>query len=298
VKRAAGALATRARIQRKLNYTPEYKPRPPKASSQVTAFLRASNTTKEHAQETGDLRRHIDQTRTRDFLFSEAAKAKKYSIETGFDERTQSYRMPLEPWTGPKDSQRLYQRVMFTEPLRVADYAGADLPRLEWLRDEGLAGVDDDGFVRPLSDSRPAGRRAYPGAKVGDKKAGIGKYLRGLGRGLVLAAMANLMRHMPVSKIGRRKLAFADRRGGMSLSGYDVTTESNAIKSKSPDLDEYRYLSVSTVRTILKELLADGTLAEAEPPKAVRIQRSWRTLPRIFAPLPDAEPGRPPLEKS
>jgi hypothetical protein len=265
----------------------------PRQSPQVTAFLRVSNTLDIDAQKLPDLR-ILDQTRTRDFLDAERAKRKKYSIETGFDEQTQTYRAaPLEPWTGPKGSQRIYQRVMFADPRPVGDYAGADLAALEWMRGEGLAGVDDDGFVRPLSDSRPAERRAYPGAPGGDKRAKLGKTLRGLGRGLVLAAYANLQRHQPVSKIGRRKLALAERRGGMSLSAYDIATEANAIKAKRDDLDEYRYLSVSTVRAIVKELLADGALIEAEPPKALRAQRTWRTLPRVFAPMADAAPADP-----
>lgn len=263
----------------------------PRQSSQVTAFLRVSNTLEESAQKSSGQRKLIDQKRTRTFLDSEAGKRRKYSIETGFDEKTQTYRTaPLEPWTGPKGSQRLYQRVMFAEPATVGEYNANELKSIEWMRDEGLAGVDDDGFVRPLSDSRPAERRAYPGAPGGDKRARIGRQLREHGRGLVLAAMANLFRHQPVSKIGRRKLALADRKNGMSLSAYDITTEANAIKSKRSDLDEFRYLSVSTVRAIVKELLADGVLVEAEPPKAVRAQRTWRTLPRVFAPMAVAAP--------
>lgn len=269
----------------------------PRQSSQVTAFLRVSNTLDIDAQKLSGQRGCTDQTRTRDYLTSEAAKSKKYAIETGFDPKTQTYRTaPLEPWTGPKGSQRLYQRIMFADAAQVGEFRAADMAAIEWLRDEGLAGVDDDGFLRPLSDSRPTVRRAYPGAPVGDKKAKIGSTLRQLGRGLVLAAMANLMRHQPVSKIARRKLAFADRKHGMSLSAYDITTEANAIKAKRGDLDEYRYLSVSTVRAIVKELLADGVLIEAEPPKALRARRTWRTLPRIFAPMADATAPLEPLE--
>lgn len=253
-----------------------------RASSQVTAFLRDSNTLEENAQKLPDLR-IPDQKRTRDFLDGNRQKHRKYAIETGFDERTQSYRTaPLEPWTGPKGSMRLYQRVIFAEPRQVGDYNGADLASVEWMRAEGLAGVDDDGFVRPLSDSRKAERRSYPGAPVGDAKAKIGKSLRQYGRGLVLAAMANLMRHQPVSKIGRRKLALAHRRDGIALSAYDITTEANAVKAKRRDLGEYRYLSVSTVRTWIDQLLAGMDIFEAEPPKAVRVNRSWRTLPRVY----------------
>jgi hypothetical protein len=239
-----------------------------------------------------------DQKRTRTFLDTEAAKRKKYAIETGFDEETQAYRAaPLEPWTGPAGSQRVYQRIMFSDPVSITGYQAGELAAVEWMREEGLAGVDDDGLVRPLSDSRPAERRAYPGAPVkdtcrkvngahtctdGKHCAGFGRYLREHGRGLVLAAMANLMRHMPVGKVNRRKLALADRKHGMSLSAYDVTAEANAVKSKRPDLDEFRYLSVATVRSWLNDMLAAGDLHEAEPPKALRIQRSWRTLPRVF----------------
>lgn len=276
------ARAARAASGRELVYVP-------RQSSQVTAFLRVSNTTDRDAQKLSDQRQCTDQTRTRDYLTDQAAKCRKYSIETGFDDKTQTYRAaPLEPWTGPKGSQRLYQRVMFTAPVQVGEYSANELKSVEWLREEGLAGVDDDGFVRPLSDSRPAGRRAYPGAPVSDGKAKIGRTLRERGTGLVLAAVANLMRHLPVSKIGRRKLALADRKNGMSLSAYDVTTEANAVKAKRADLAEYRYLSVSTVRAVLKQLLAGGVLTEAEPPKALRARRTWRTLPRVFALIDDA----------
>lgn len=264
----------------------------PRQSSQVTAFLRVSQTLEENAQKSSGQPIRIDQVRTRDFLDSDRSKHRKYSIETGFDDRTGTYRTaPLEPWTGPKGAMRLYQQVMFGEPRQVGDYTGNEQAAVGWMRDEGLAGVDDDGLVRPLSDSRAPGRRAYPGAPGGDKKAKVGRQLRELGHGLVLAAVANLQRHQPVGKVSRRKLALADRKHGMSLSAYDITTEANAVKAKRADLAGYRYLSVSTVRAVLKKLLADGTLTEAEPPKAIRMHRTWRTFPRVFAPIGDNADG-------
>jgi len=255
----------------------------PTTNPQVRAFLRISQEEELNAQKRSDLQRHRGALRTRHFLDRERDKVRKYSIETGYDERTGAYRLaPLEPWTGPKGSMKLYQRLMFGDAVALGDVKGGHLGIVEWMRDEGLAGVDDNGNVLPLSDASAPERRAYPGAPVRDSKAKVGHSLRDLGRGLVLAAITNLMRHKPVSKIGPRKLAFAERRGGIALSAYVVATEANAIKGKRSDLGEYKYLSVSTVRKWIKNLIAGGDIFEAEAPRAVRVNRSWKTLPRVF----------------
>jgi hypothetical protein len=259
---------------------------------QASAFLRSSTNTSPNsstddtpnsAQELADLREYPGEIRTRDFIKSHAAKLSKYAIETGYDSRTGTYRhAPLEAWNGPRGSQRLYQEVMFGDSVPLESFQGSRIDALEWMRDEGLVGVADDGTVQPLSDSKGVKRRTYPGADRSDSKAKIGHYLGDRGVGLVLAAMTNLMRHTPKSRIKRRKLAAAERHGGMSLPVYDIATEANSIKAKRPDLDSYRFLSVSTVRAIVKGLLLGGSLIEAEPPKAVRMNRSWRTFPRVF----------------
>jgi len=177
---------------------------------------------------------------------------------------------------------RLYQRVMFGDPLTIGDVRAAELDSLEWMRDEGLTGVDDNGEVRPLSDSKAARRRTYPGAKVSDKKASIGHYLRGHATGLVLAAFANLTRGIATARGLRKKISKAARHGGTMLSAYDIAAEANTIKGKRRDLDDRRYLSVSTVRALILMLLNDGTLEEIEPPRAIRRQRSWFAVPRVY----------------
>lgn len=270
-------------------------------NAQVTELLRVTDNIAREAQELRDLREHRGQVQTRRFLEEPDARLRKYEIETGYDRRFLAYRAaPLEPWTGPPGSKRLYRNVMFDAPLPVGAYTTARArAALTWMRDEGLAGVDDNGLVRPLSDQAPAARRSYPGAPVSDAEVrrSLSRYLREHGTALVLAAMANLMRHLPARRGLRRKLALADRRGGMSLSAYDIATEANTLKSKRPDLHEYRYLSVSAVRAIIKRLLGNGSLTEAEPPRAMRVRRSWRTLPRIFArterPAVDPPPDLP-----
>jgi hypothetical protein len=269
-----------------------WKPRPKAPAApvnpQVTAFLHISKTMEINAQKRSDLQERPGSLQTRDFIDDERQRARKYSIETGFDERTGAYRLaPLEPWTGPGGSMRLYQRIMFGDALTVADVKGDQLEIVEWMRDEGLAGVDDKGQIRPLSDARTGKRRVYPGAPVADKRAAVGYQLREQAAGLVLAALANLTRGVATARGLRRKMAKAARHGGMTLSAYDIASEANTIKAKRKDLADRRYLSVSTVRALIKILLRDGTIEEIEPPHAVRRQRSWRVIPRVFAAVLD-----------
>jgi hypothetical protein len=282
----------------KLTTARPWQPRAPKpkaesTSPQARAFLRISKDIEDNAQKRRDLQEQPGDLRTRHYLEQDAERTRKYSIETGYDERTGAYRTaPLEPWTGPRQSMRLYQRLVFGDALTLADLQAEELAIIEWMRDEGLAGVDDNGQVRALSDAETGKRRTYPGAKVSDKKAAIGHQLRNEAPGLVLAAIANLTRGKATARGLRKRLAKAARHGGTMLTAYDITTEANAIKARRHDLDDRRYLSVSTVRALVKCLLKDGTIEEIEPPRAVRRQRSWRVIPRVFAAVAEIITGK------
>lgn len=240
------------------------------------------------------------QPRKRTVLTDLDARRKKLAIESGYDIRRHAFlAAPLEPWTCPVNAGgRMYAEIMLGDPgaTTLGDYSGDRLAALEWMRGEELVMVDDDGRIQPLSDGAPRDRRAYPGALVSDAKAKIGRQLRHRAVGLVLAAFVNITRRCTVARISPHKRRHMERHNGIAITAYDLAREANAIKAKRRDLDEFRYLSLSRCRDIVRELVKTGQLAEAEPPKAVRRDRSWFTLPRVFEnpeqPNRDAKPGK------
>lgn len=254
-----------------------------RAMPQVTAFPQLlQSTDKDQLRKAADLAEYIGrQPRMREILAEPGERMKKLGLETGYDTRYDVFRfVPLEPWTGPDGSMRTYQRIMLADDgaTTIGDYSGADLDKLEWMRDEELVSIGDDGRIHALSDSRAKKVRKYPGAAVPDERAGIGSQLRDLARGLVLAAITNLSAGRPVRRRKRQGLTAE----GIKITGEQVAAEVNAIKAKRPELAGYRWLSLSTARGIIRELIGCGLLEELSPPKPVRQQRSWRTMPRVI----------------
>lgn len=258
-------------------YVPPVKP-------QVTEFLHPNKeTTSLKVQELADLRElPPSMPRNRDVLTAGEKRARKYEIETGIG-RDGKIWQPLEPWTCPVNGgMQLYQKLMFaTEPFRVDDFTGAKLTAVKWMRDVQLVGVDDDGQVLPLSDGKGKKYRSYPGAPCSDRLASVGRYLREHGRNLVLAALCNLGSGKRVRR-GRGNVA-VERGDGIEIAAQVVCKEANAIKAKRDDLHEFRFLSLSACRQIIRDLLIAEVIEEIRSPKPIRQNRSWRTLPRVIS---------------
>lgn len=257
------------------------------ASSQVAEFLLLSTDTKDvKQQELSDLEEYAGrQPRSRYVLDDPEQRRKKYEIETGIG-RDGVTRRPLEPWSCPvKGSMTIYGRIMHAEPgeFRLADLKGKQLLAVAWLREQQLASIGDAGEILPLSDARPPRSRAYPGAPITDEQVRrrYSRYLRDLGRGLVLAAIANLSagRSVRRSRKPRKRELTAD---GLAITAAEVCAEANRIRSKRPDLAEFRYLSLSACRQLINDLIGTGVLDELAPPTPARRRRSWMTLPRVI----------------
>lgn len=232
-----------------------------------------------------DLRKRKGQPRARRVLDDPAERMRKLGLETGYDTRRDVFlTAPLEPWTCvTPGSMRLYSQLMRgSDGASLSDYDGADLEVLHWLREEELVAFGEQGQVHALSDAEQGPRRIYPGAPVGDKKARVGRQLRDVGRTLVFAAFVNIARRKTRKRISTAKRNSMDKPHGLCVAAYDLAREANAIKAKRRELDEYRYLSVDTCRRIIRDLLKSGVLSEAEPPRPIRIKRSWHTVPRVF----------------
>lgn len=260
-----------------------------KTKPQVSEFLlHPSDSLPEKQQELSYLRERAGrQPRRRRVLASREERAAKLSIETTRTHPVTGEILPLpplEPWTCPVPSGLMaYSEIMFAEDgtFRLSDFDGERLTALAWMREQELVSVGDDGRIHALSDAEPPDRRAYPGAPGSDRKAAIGRYLRQHAAPLVLAAIVNLSAGKSVRR-SRQPKASLDRGDGVSITAYAVCREANAIKAKRRrDLDEYRYLSVSAVRALIRALVLAEVLHEVSPPHPVRRNRSWRMLPRI-----------------
>lgn len=260
--------------------------------AEVRAFRTAYREVEIDRPKRSDLRKRRGKPRHRPILLNPEARMRKLGLETGYDTRRDVFlKTPLEPWTCPTTGgARLYATIMRGDDgaTTLDDYSGDQITALEWMRYEQLIAVGDGGQVHALGDAQPAVRRSHPGAPVSDRKAAVGRQLRHRGPWLVLAAFANIVRRHPRKRISAGKRAAMDRPHGISIAAYDLCAEANAIKHKRRDLDGYRYLSVSTVRRIIRDLLQCGLLTETEPPRVIRVQRSWRTIPRVFAVPPQA----------
>lgn len=232
-----------------------------------------------------ELRKRNGQPRRRHPLDDPAERMRKLAIETGYDIRHDLFlKAPLEPWTSdrPVVGMRAYSDLMRGRPGAdlLEHWSGEYLAELEWMRDEELVTISEDRLrIVPLSDEAPKQGRKYPGAPVVDSLARIGRQLRGQARGIIGAAFANACRRR-ARKRGKQpgKMTAA----GLQIAVRELCEEANKIKARRPDLDEYRYLSVDTCRRVIREMLAAGLLTEAEPPRAVREGRSWKTIPRTF----------------
>lgn len=270
--------------------------------AEVRAFRTAYTEVEIDRPKRSDLRKRRSKPRHRPVLLNPAERMRKLGLETGYDTRRDVFmKAPLEPWTCPTTGgARLYATIMRGDDgaTTVDSYSGDEISALEWMRFEQLIAIGEHGQVHALGDAQPAARRSHPGAQVSDKKAGIGQQLRHRGPWLVLAAFANIVRRRPRKRMNAGKRAAMDRPHGISIAAYDLCAEANAIKHKRRDLDGYRYLSVNTVRRIIRDLLKCGLLTEAEPPKAIRVQRSWRTIPRVFAVPPQATAPEPNQHRS
>lgn len=233
-----------------------------------------------------DLLEHAGaQPRQRRVLTDPAERGKKLAIETGWDaRRNRPLSVPLEPWTGPRLSMLMYASLM-RDPdgaHRIGEYGAPGLAALAWMRDEELIAVGEAGEIHALSDGRPRAGRKYPGAPVGDALAKAGRSLMGNAKGLILAALFNLSSGKTVRRTRRRQHA-AETVGGLRLSAAQVCAEANRIRQRRPDLDGYRYLSLSRCRELIRDLIDAGVIEQVEPPRAVRQRRSWRTIPRVIA---------------
>lgn len=258
-------------------YVPPVKP-------QVTAFLelKRSTPTEVKVQELPDLRELAGiKPRHREVLDDEGDRLRKYEIETGIA-LDGGVRIPLEPWDCPvKGGVKLYWQVMFRE-VRIEDLTGDQLAAAEWMQKVQLTAVSERGTLEPLSDARREDRRSYPGAPCSDRKAAIGRYLRGFAVGLVQAALANLSSGRTVHRMGRGQMSRIERGDGIRITAAMVCKEANAIKAKRKDLRDYRWVSLSLVRELLKDMIRGGVVDELHGVKAVRRNRSWATLPRII----------------
>jgi hypothetical protein len=225
---------------------------------------------------------------TRDFarpiLTDSGARLKKLSIETGRKHpKTGEILPPIEPWTCPDHTGaiRTYAQIMRAPDgsLTLAGFDGGQLEHVAYMAGEQLITLGPGGTIHALGDRKAGSNRKYPGAPVTDEQAKIGRTLRAKARDLVLTAWRNITCGTP-QVILRRPSQL--RSGGVALTAREICTEANAVKSRRPDLDGYRYLHAETCRRVISELLADGTLTELEPPVRTRAGRTWITIPRVF----------------
>ena len=205
-------------------------------------------------------------------------------METGYDARRDMYlKAPLEPWDCPNApaAKLLYARIRRADDgtLKLDSFSGVDLDYLRWLEDQQLVGFGTGGAIHMLDDPAAKTGKNYPGAPEGDKRAAIGKQLRGRVTSLLLAALLNFKRGRTLTQRNGTDLA---RHGGLALPARLVCQEVNKLKAKRSDLDEYRYLHVDTCARILRDWCRAGILIEAEPPRAIRSGRRWITLPRVY----------------
>lgn len=260
---------------------------------------------------TGDLRKLSDlgeragsKPRAREILTNPRDRAAKLSIETTRTHPITGQVLPLpplEPWSCPVPCGMLaYAEIMLAKDdgaYQLADFTGDRLTALQWMRDEELVSISDDGRIRALSDAGFSDARAYPGAPCSDKRASVGRQLRDKAGGLILAAIMNLSSGKTVRRTRKRRTGQLVGDDGIRITGAQVCTEANRIKSRRPDLGEFRYLSLGTCRQLIRALVDMEVIEEIEPPHAVRQRRSWRMIPRVIRRLTADVLGlRPALE--
>lgn len=228
--------------------------------------------------------------RRREVLNDPGQRRAKFAIETGYDiRRDQFLAAPLEPWTCPvPHGKRAYLALMQGEEISIGGLRGADLDMWTWALAEELVTADADGRIVPLSDAAPPLVRSYPGAPVPDHRAGVGRQLRDLAVGLMLAAFANLCRGKSVVRARARRRRGRITGDGIELTAAVLASEANAIKARRPGLEGFRYLSLSTARRLIRKLTGAGILDEISSPKASRRRRSWVMRPRVLRRVMDA----------
>lgn len=296
-RRGETPLQSKLAAQRVTGVTPEY--------SHVTAFPQPkdSNTVSVGLRKPPDLLEcNGARPHDRAILTDPDKRLKKLAVETGWDTaRNRRRSTPLEPWTCPVRMGDLMYANLMRDPdgaHNVAEFSGDGLIVLRWMREEQLASIGEDGAIHMLSDSRPPKGRAYPGAPCKDsckkvngahtcaaqgwKCAGLGAQLRDHLKGLVRVALLNMSLGRSARPVRRLRSGLLRRSDGLTITAAQVAKEANAIKAKRRDLDGYRWVSLSRVREVIRELIAGGAVEEIEPPRAVRRERSWRTIPRVI----------------
>lgn len=228
-------------------------------------------------------------------LTDPAERLRKFAIETGYDIRHDHFLAePLEEWTCPDKNlgKIAYKDLMvWGREFRLDDLDARDREIWTWALNEQLAAVDAGGLIVPLSDASPPSVRSYPGAPVPDQRAGIGRQLRDQAQGLIMAAFANLCRGMSVVRSRARRKRGRIVGDGLMVSAQVLAAEANAIKARRDDLGEYRFLSLSTCRRLIRALIGMGLLDVISSPKATRRNRSWAMRPYIFRRPPETVPG-------
>jgi hypothetical protein len=158
---------------------------------------------------------------------------------------------------------------------------------IDHLEDEELVAFGTDGAIYPLSDPDSIKQRRYPGAPVVDKKAAVGRQLRGHAADLVIAAIRRLRDGRSMLKLGRRDKAALRRRhsqGGVPLAARIICWEANLLKQhQRADLAEHRFLSIDVCRRVLRNLVATGALIELQEMERFRANRQWRCNPAVYA---------------
>jgi hypothetical protein len=255
--------------------------------AQVTALCSTSR----HIEEKDDAKRSGQREHALDrrVITDPSARRRKYAIETGYDARSGRFlRAPLEPWTcdNAPAAMLLYQQVMAAPDasLNVWDFRGADLRHLEYLEAEQLVMADTRGWISMLGDpDRPTPRRRYPGAPVTDKRASVGRQLRGRAKELVLSALIRLRKGTSLLKLSRSQRREMSSSQGVPLGARWITWEANLVKQHlRPDLSEHRYLSIDTCGRWLRRLAALGLVLVVEPARRYRAGRRWQCKPAVY----------------
>ena len=258
--------------------------------SQVSAFCRDSieeiPTTRD-ATKRRDQRERVRRDHARPILTDPDKRRRKWEIETGYNPLTGSfYPVPLEPWNHPDPLgvQRTYTKIARggDGAVHLVDLTLAEQDHVWWLQREQLVIFDQRTRIRMLGDPDTENAEEYPGAPVPDHKAKIGRQLRQRAAELVRLAWLNITLHRETARIAPTRRAAMEDPRGLALSTRDLCREANKIKSKRPDLAAYRYLSVRTCQRVVRQLLDDGELNEIIPPRRIRQNHAWKTLPRVY----------------
>lgn len=219
---------------------------------------------------------------------------KKLGIETGREHPvTGAILPPMEPWTcaDPNGAIRLYAQIIRAPDgtFTLADFATpAKLDKIRYMQAEKLIVIEDGDTIVPLGDAIGEPGRTYPGAPVPDEWNERKKQLRTLADELIRDAYHELCAELdPRHDHGPGQIAITNR---------DIAYRANRIKGRLRALDEYRYLSVETVRRRIAGLLERGEMTELEPPRRVREGRTWKTLPRVYE-IPPGIVRQPPRRR-